>query len=81
MRNQIKTIVLLGALSAVLVAVGGALGRTAFLAFTAVAVAMNLGAYFFSDRLVLRMNRARALEEGRAERLLQLPHLRADGGL
>ena len=70
MRNQIKTIVLLGALSAVLVAVGGALGRTAFLAFTAIAVAMNLGAYFFSDRLVLRMNRARALATG------ELPWLR-----
>lgn len=70
MRNQIKTILLLGALSAVLVAIGGALGRTGFIAMTAVAVAMNIGAYFFSDRLVLRMNRARELAPG------ELPWLR-----
>ncbi len=70
MQNQLKTILLLGALSAVLIAIGGALGQTAFVALTAVAVAMNLGAYFFSDRLVLRMNGARALAPG------ELPWLR-----
>jgi len=71
MHNQLKTILLLGALSAVLIAVGGLLGRNAFIGLTIVAVAMNLGAYYFSDRLVLRMNRARALADG------ELPWLRA----
>jgi len=70
MTNQLKTILLLGMLSAVLIGLGGTLGDTAFLALTAVAVAMNVGAYFFSDRLVLRMNRARALGPG------ELPWLR-----
>jgi heat shock protein HtpX len=70
MKNQLKTILLLGALSAVLIAIGGALGQTAFIALTAVAVAMNIGAYFFSDRLVLRMNNARELAHG------ELPWLR-----
>lgn len=69
MINQLKTILLLGALSAVLVAVGGALGRGPMLVMALVAVAMNVGMYFFSDRLVLRMHRARELGPDEAPRL------------
>lgn len=69
MTNQIKTIVLLGALSAVLVGFGSALGPGMFYLFTALAIAMNVGAYFFSDRLVLRMNGAREVSEHEAPRL------------
>ena len=50
--NQLKTIVLLGALSALLVAIGGAIGGNATWFFLALALAMNLGAYFFSDTIV-----------------------------
>ena len=61
MWNQVKTVLLLGVLSVVLIAIGGAIGP-GFLAFAAVvAVAMNLGAYFFSDRIVLKMHGAREL--------------------
>jgi heat shock protein HtpX len=66
MANQLKTIVLLGALSALLVALGASIGPNAFWLFTALAVAMNLGAYFFSDRIVLRMHGARELPEAEA---------------
>jgi heat shock protein HtpX len=69
MKNQLKTIVLLGALSALLVAIGGALGPRAFWLFTALAVVMNLVAYFFSDRIVLRLHRARELPEAEAPKL------------
>lgn len=55
MKNQIKTIFLLGVLSALLVSFGGALGSGYFYGFTALALLMNLGAYFFSDRIVLKM--------------------------
>jgi heat shock protein HtpX len=57
--NQLRTVVLLGALSALLVGVGEVVapGRLPF--FLALAVVMNVGAYFFSDRLVLRMHGAR----------------------
>lgn len=65
MKNQIKTIVLLGALSALVVGVGRALAPGLTSVFAAIAVLMNLGAYFFSDRLVLAMHRAR--EVGAAE--------------
>jgi heat shock protein HtpX len=58
MWNQLKTVILLGGLSAGLVAVGSALGPGYLYGFTALAVIMNLGAYYFSDRIVLRMNGA-----------------------
>lgn len=58
MMNQLKTLLLLGALSAVLVAIGGALGPKYLYGFTALALLMNLGAYFFSDRIVLAMHHA-----------------------
>jgi heat shock protein HtpX len=65
MKNQIKTVLLLGVLSAILVGVGGSLGPQWLWGATALALAMNLFAYFFSDRLVLRMSGAR--EVGPAE--------------
>src|SRR5689334_1271138 len=59
MKNQLKTVLLLGVLSAILVAIGGALGPTYLYGFTALALLMNLGAYFFSDRIVLAIHHAR----------------------
>lgn len=59
MKNQIKTILLLGLLSALLIGVGGMLGKAYVYMFAALAVIMNVGAYFFSDRLVLAMHQAR----------------------
>lgn len=69
MKNQLKTILLLGALSALLVSFGASLGPGFFWGFTALALLMNLGAYFFSDRIVLRMHGARELAPGEAPRL------------
>jgi len=53
--NQVKTIVLLGGLSALLVGIGALFGSGFFYGAIALAVLLNVGAYFFSDRLVLRM--------------------------
>jgi heat shock protein HtpX len=69
MKNQLKTILLLGALSALLVAFGASLGPGYFWGFTILALAMNLLAYFFSDRLVLRMHGAREVGPEEARRL------------
>jgi heat shock protein HtpX len=69
MRNQIKTILLLGVLSAILIGFGGLLGRGWVIGFTVLAMAMNLGAYFFSDKIVLRMHRAQPVTESQAPRL------------
>lgn len=66
MNNQIKTIFLMGVLSAILIGIGGAIGNSYLYGFTALALILNLGAYFFSDRLVLSLHRAREIAEGEA---------------
>lgn len=66
MNNQLKTLLLLGALSVLLVALGGAIGGRALPIFLIVALAMNLGAYLFSDAIVLRMSGARVIDEAQA---------------
>lgn len=69
MRNQIKTIVLLGGLTAVLIGIGGLIGQAAAIGFTAFALLLNLGLYFFSDRIVLRMHGAKEVSYAEAPRL------------
>ncbi len=58
--NTIKTTLLLGALTGLLVFAGSALGGQSgmILAF-GLAIAMNMGAWWFSDRIALRMSGAR----------------------
>src|SRR5688572_13753067 len=63
MKNQVKTITFLGAISVLLVVVGGSIGGGALPFFLALALLMNVGAYFFSDSIVLRMSRARVITE------------------
>ena len=69
MMNQLKTILLLGALSAILVGIGASLGPNAFWLFTAIAVAMNLFAYFFSIARPPDAPAPARLPEGEAPRL------------
>jgi len=58
--NQIKTVVLLGLLTGVLLWVGNLLGGMQGLTFAIVfAVLINFGSLFFSDKLILRMYRAK----------------------
>ena len=57
--NTVKTALLLGLLSGLLLALGEWLGGSGGLMFAfVIAVAMNFGSYWFSDRIVLRMYRA-----------------------
>ncbi len=59
MNNSIKTVLLLGTLSAILLAIGELLGGSNGLVIAFVlAVVMNFGSYWFSDKIVLRMYRA-----------------------
>jgi heat shock protein HtpX len=62
-KNSFKTVLLLGVLSALLILIGGAVSPGMIWVFGALAVLMNLGAYFFSDKLVLKMNRAHPVSE------------------
>ena len=69
MKNQIKTILLLGVLSAILIGFGAMLGRQWVAGFTILAIVLNFGAYFWSDKLVLRLHRAQPVSEAEAPRL------------
>ncbi len=70
--NQLKTALLLCAATAILLAAGAAMGRSWLIGATVLAFAMNLGAYFWSDRLVLRLQRARVLT------VMEAPQLHLD---
>jgi heat shock protein HtpX len=58
MKNQLKTVVLLGSLTALVVGLGAVVAPGHLYLFGALALAMNLGAYYYSDRLVLRLHGA-----------------------
>src|SRR5450755_574461 len=69
MSNQLKTILLLGSLSALLIAIGGAMGPD-FLGYAVLAAAvMNLGSYFFSDKIVLASQHAQEVTPAQAPEL------------
>lgn len=69
MKNQIKTLLLLGVMTSLLVGAGALVGPGWAWGALALAVAINVGAYFFSDRIVLALHRARPLGPGEAPRL------------
>jgi heat shock protein HtpX len=62
--TQIRTWLLIAALTALLIAIGGALGGAALYIFVALAVLMNVAGYWFSDKLALKASRARPLDRG-----------------
>ena len=68
--NAMKTTLLLTALTLILV-LGGQLlaGQGGMIIALVIAGAMNMGAYWFSDRIVLRMSRARQVTEAEAPQL------------
>ena len=70
MSNMLKTGVLLGVLTALFVVIGYALGgQQGMVVAFAVAVAMNMVSYWFSDKIVLAMYGARPISEAEAPRL------------
>jgi len=63
--SGLKTAVLLGALSGLFLTVGAVLGgQTGLVLAFGVAVVMNIGSYWFSDKIVLRMYRAQEVSAG-----------------
>ncbi|MEV6909669.1 zinc metalloprotease HtpX [Amycolatopsis sp. NPDC051071] len=62
-QNGLKTVVLLGVLSAIIVGISGFFGRGALVIGLVVALGVNAYAYFNSGKLALRAMRARAVSE------------------
>jgi heat shock protein HtpX len=69
--TQIRTWLLIAALTGLLIAIGGAIGGGALYVFVALAVLMNVAGYWFSDKLALAASRARPLRPG------EIPELEA----
>ncbi|MFM1848123.1 MAG: hypothetical protein RL417_1597 [Pseudomonadota bacterium] len=72
MNQQIKTLLLLGVLSSFLIAFGGMMGPGYLWAFTIFALVMNVGAYFFSHKIVLAMHHARELSPQEAPQIFSM---------
>ena len=71
--NTLKTFVLMGVLTVALVLLGGYFGgEGGALMALVLAGAMNFVSYFFSDKIVLKMNRARVVERGDAPVLYEV---------
>lgn len=81
--NQVKTVILLTALAALLVVIGGYIGgKSGATIALVIAIIMNVGSYWFSDKIVLRMYRAQEVTEQQAPDLYDLVgRLAAQAGL
>jgi heat shock protein HtpX len=70
MSNQLRTFLFLGALTAILIFFGNAIGGTGGMKVALVMAAiMNFGSYWFSDRIVLRMYAAQEVTPQQAPEL------------
>ena len=69
----LRTTVLLASLTGLLVVIGALIGGGQMaLIFLGIALLINLGAYWFSDRIALKMSGAQPLEEADAPRLFEI---------
>jgi heat shock protein HtpX len=76
--NTVKTIGLLVFMTLLLVFVGAAIGGRSGMIFAfGLAVVMNFGTYWFSDKLVLKMYRAQPVSEGEAPDLYAIVRMLA----
>ena len=71
--NRIKTVMLLATLTALLLWAGQAMaGQGGFMLALVFAGLMNFGAYWWSDKIVLRMYRAQEVTEGQAPEVYEI---------
>jgi heat shock protein HtpX len=81
MSNIFKTALLLGVLSILLVLIGGAIGgQQGMVVAFVLALGMNFFSYWFSDRMVLAMYRAKPIEESQAPALYRIVRTLATRG-
>lgn len=73
MHNTIKTFLLLGILSVILIVLGGAIGgRDGVMTAFIISLAMNVGMYLFSDKIALSMSRAVPMDKIRYKRIYRI---------
>lgn len=83
MTSQVKTFMLLALLSGLIIVLGGAFGgRTGIVIALGLAVLMNVGSYWYSDTVVLRMYNARELSPAEAPAIHEMVRdLAANAGI
>lgn len=70
MTSQLKTVLLLGLLSGLIIVLGGAMGgKTGIVIAMGLALIMNVGSYWYSDKIVLSMYKAQTLDPSDAPAL------------
>lgn len=72
MINQLKTFLLLAALTGLVLAIGGAVSQAGLYFAIIFVVIMNFGAYFFSDKIVLSMHRAKEIKREDSKELFHM---------
>jgi len=71
--NQIKTAVLLASLSAIILLIGAFFGGASGLTFAfIIAILMNFLSYFYSDKIVLKMYKAKPLSKSQAPKIHEI---------
>ncbi|MBN2398013.1 MAG: zinc metalloprotease HtpX [Deltaproteobacteria bacterium] len=71
--NNVKTVVLLGSLTGLLMLIGGYFGgRSGIVIAFLFAMVLNFGSYWFSDKIVLKMYRGREVSEADAPELYSM---------
>jgi heat shock protein HtpX len=72
MGNTIKTAMLLGLLTGIILLIGSAWGQQGLTIALFLAALINFGSYFFSDKIALRMYRAEPVSHAEAPRLYSI---------
>lgn len=72
--NQFKTVILLGALTGIFLWIGSFWGRSGLTFAILFAVVINFGSYWYSDKLVLAIYRAKPVTEAEAPKLHKIVH-------
>jgi heat shock protein HtpX len=72
MVNNVKTVLLLGLLTGIILYIGSFWGRSGLTVALVMSVVMNFASYFFSDKIALRMYSATPVSRDEAPRLYQI---------
>jgi heat shock protein HtpX len=70
--TKVRTWLLLAALTALFLGIGALIGGVGLYVFAALAVLLNVAAYWFSDRFAIRASRAKPLDESQAPELYRM---------
>jgi heat shock protein HtpX len=72
MANNVKTVLLLGILTGVILFIGSFWGQNGLTIALIMSIMMNFGSYFFSDKIALRMYGAQPISRDQAPRLYSI---------